>query len=635
VSNKYLTLVALSDHLAVPALTCVEEGDLRLLWQNYDVIRQAVDRIVTAIELTSAAFLDRHLAELDQVERPIWHTDAASLLMHRLSSVGLRAEDMLAVRSASSVEDAANHSFAGVFRTVLNVNGMAAIRTAIEDVWFSAFSRTAVMERLGLGVGGMSPMMTVIIQRMVDAQWAGVAFSHDPISGDATVRIEAVLGLGEDLVSGAVRGFTAQFIDAAWQADAGLEGQHDMLDTIAEIVTVSSDRLGFPTDIEWAFDGMQVWLLQARPITTIAIAPQTDTAIWQVADLYAASDEEIDQVGPAPDFATYFRSKRKPLADFAAQHQVSAGTALIVCANRIAIESGPCLDELAARFHTDAVVLDYSSRVRQQIIVREQLAPRLWELMTDRPTTFVVREFISGDAGIITQELSDKEQSPSVVAEYSSDGLLAINRGTASTWSVLIGPNGQLAGGDAQGQKGLLPNAEQLETLYQCTVLAGKTFGTVQLEWVLAGSRLCLIDFSPLQSTHLGLSANGARVISAGFAAGRPIRVSAHQDLEEISIAASVSLTSVPEPDKLGPIIQQLYDRIRCNDGPAIIVSPRPYAALASLIPHAAGFVFEQASSLCHLAILLREHGVPALESGELYRYAEKADQVVVDSSLV
>ena len=76
---------------------------------------------------------------------------------------------------------------------------------------------------------------------------------------------------------------------------------------------------------------------------------------------------------------------------------------------------------------------------------------------------------------------------------------------------------------------------------------------------------------------------------------------------------------------------------IRAHAGPVIVVSPRPYAALAPLLPYAAGFVFEQASTLCHLAILLREHGVPAIESEALYRQALKfrTQRLTLDSPVL
>jgi phosphohistidine swiveling domain-containing protein len=160
-------------------------------------------------------------------------------------------------------------------------------------------------------------------------------------------------------------------------------------------------------------------------------------------------------------------------------------------------------------------------------------------------------------------------------------------------------------------------------------------FGRVQLEWVSDGDQLYIIDYSLLDAIGTPPQEDGTRIISAGYATGLPVVVDASRDIEQLSIAACVSLTDIPSPTALGALIAQIYDRIRTHEGPVIVVSPRPYAALAPLIPFAAGFVFEQASTLCHLAILLREHGVPAIESLPLYQQAlaAKNQRLTLDSS--
>ncbi|MNR48418.1 PEP-utilizing enzyme, mobile domain [compost metagenome] len=103
------------------------------------------------------------------------------------------------------------------------------------------------------------------------------------------------------------------------------------------------------------------------------------------------------------------------------------------------------------------------------------------------------------------------------------------------------------------------------------------------------------------------------------------------REIEELSIAASVSINDIPEPSLLGPVLQHIYETLRNASGPVIIASPRPYAALASLAPFVAGFIFEQASILCHLAIILREHGIPAVESKELFLQASNQKTIAIE----
>jgi rifampicin phosphotransferase len=120
-----------------------------------------------------------------------------------LEAAGL-AGAVLAVRSSAVGEDAAGASFAGQFETVLGVGATdpAALRRAIATVWASASGDRARAYAGQVG-GGRPPPMAVILQALVDADAAGVAFSADPVTGDRSVAVvSAVRGLGEALVAG-------------------------------------------------------------------------------------------------------------------------------------------------------------------------------------------------------------------------------------------------------------------------------------------------------------------------------------------------------------------------------------------------------------------------------------------------
>jgi hypothetical protein len=614
-------------------LVCVAESDFPLLWTNYASVRARIDAIFSAINLTAAAFLDLHLVELEEAVRLIWSENADALLAQRLAEAGLGTDMPLAVRSSSALEDAREHSFAGLFDTLLNVDGLPDIKQAILQVWLSNFSRVTVLERVRAGLLSSPGEMTVIMQRMVDAKWAGVAFSRDPVSGEDTILIEATAGLGEQLVSGADEGLQACLHDGRLDAAPGLQDHHAMLHRIGELVEIAVDFLKGPADVEWAFDGEQVWLLQARPITTLGTDEKAEHPVFEHVPLYAGTDAELEPFKPLPDFAQYFRSKRKPLADFALAMGVPAGTSLLIRANGRGIRDDAGARAVLDRFTQPMQVLDFSRHIRQQMLPKDELAARLGALLRERPATFVVRDFVRGEAGLITQTIAGPHGTD-VLIELSADGLLAINRGTADTLTFVVNGEGMLRSADHEGGASGLTSAN-MATLHRVTLGAVEHFGQAQLEWVISKGKLCLVDFSPITEASGKAGAADGRVISAGYASGKSIVVEATRSLEELSIAASVSLTHIPAPDELGPAVQQIFDRIRASDAPSIIVAPRPYAALASLVPYAAGFIFEHASTLCHLAILLREHGVPALGSRELYRHALTQSHVVVDTSVV
>jgi pyruvate, water dikinase len=201
----------------------------------------------------------------------------------------------VAVRSSACAEDSEAASYAGQQETYLHVRGSDAVRAAVRDCWASFFSERAIFYRRRKG--SLDDLgMAVVVQRMVRADVAGVLFTCDPVHGrrDRMV-VEAVLGLGEAAVSGAVtpdhyvlkRDGTIKRARVAAQPFAivpvesggveerelGDEGAaqklgEDQLRALARIGDDLEQRLGGPQDIEWAIEGGELFVLQARPVTT-------------------------------------------------------------------------------------------------------------------------------------------------------------------------------------------------------------------------------------------------------------------------------------------------------------------------------------------------------------------------------
>ena len=182
-----------------------------------------------------------------------------------------------AVRSSALLEDSADASFAGQFRSVLNVESPEELLEAVRECWESAHTghASAYAERkAGVSKGARPNEMGVVVQRMVDAQYAGVVFSRDPATDSSDVLFaEWVDGLGEDLVGG------ERLAGRCWLASNGAELRTDHLGEsapprtvwreLADAVKRIERHFGVPQDVEWAVgkDGL-LQVLQARPITT-------------------------------------------------------------------------------------------------------------------------------------------------------------------------------------------------------------------------------------------------------------------------------------------------------------------------------------------------------------------------------
>lgn len=176
----------------------------------------------------------------------------------------------VAVRSSGVAEDLAGASFAGQYDTFLGVVGLADVEQAIRKCWASAFSDHILQYRKSNRIA--SARMAVLIQPMVEADAAGVAFTANPVTGNrGETVVSAVRGLGERLVSGqaAPDEWTVRGSEATAQSTPEKAVTPQQVLQIAALARRVEAYFGEPQDIEWAIDGNQLYLLQARPITTL------------------------------------------------------------------------------------------------------------------------------------------------------------------------------------------------------------------------------------------------------------------------------------------------------------------------------------------------------------------------------
>lgn len=180
----------------------------------------------------------------------------------------------LAVRSSALGEDGEAASFAGIYESVLDVSGPdAAIEAAQRCV--AALGDPRVRAYRAARSPDDAPRMALLVQRLVRAEVAGVAFSANPITGARDeVLVSAVRGLGDTLVSGAARGEEWLVVGATATRRRSAEGDASVLEAagaceIADLVRRIASHFGAPQDVEWALADGRLHVLQARPITAL------------------------------------------------------------------------------------------------------------------------------------------------------------------------------------------------------------------------------------------------------------------------------------------------------------------------------------------------------------------------------
>jgi phosphohistidine swiveling domain-containing protein len=179
---------------------------------------------------------------------------------------------LVAVRSSATAEDMAAASFAGQYRSYLEIGGGDALLRAVRLVWASLWLPAPRAYRAHTGVPEDDLAMSVVVMRMVDAKRAGVVFTVDPTGAGSDLRIEAVEGLAEQLVSGEVT--PEAYVlprSAAYRSSVD-----QVLDEAIETALDLERGFGDPQDVEWAHDGEQLYIVQSRPITTITAGADDD-----------------------------------------------------------------------------------------------------------------------------------------------------------------------------------------------------------------------------------------------------------------------------------------------------------------------------------------------------------------------
>ncbi len=220
-------------------------------------------------------------------------------------------EGPVAVRSSATAEDLPDASFAGQQRTYLNVEGIDQVLETVKGCWASLFEARAIFYRAEQNFDQLGVGIAVPVQRMVQSEISGVMFTAEPNRSDRTkVFIEAVYGLGESVVSGAVtpdsyliqkdgmeilekrlvpqsRMLTRNpnaigADDLNHEVDVPAEQSRTYKLTDSQITEVAQfgltleEAYNHPQDIEWAIEGNTFYITQTRPITTLSSVGESE-----------------------------------------------------------------------------------------------------------------------------------------------------------------------------------------------------------------------------------------------------------------------------------------------------------------------------------------------------------------------
>ena len=258
-------------------------------------IRQLIEEQEMPEELQMEILESYHILGSEKIDEKGISQDALNILRNSQEPI------FVSVRSSATTEDLADASFAGQQQSFLNVKGDADLIDFIKKCFSSLYTARAMYYRNKKGFKEGQALLAVVVQKMIDSEKSGVAFSKNPVNVKEEVVVEAVYGLGEGIVSGMInpdnyiiKGTKITDLEikdikvsnkkiAIVRSGSGenkvvklsSDRSKDQVLTKAEILEIANyaikleEHYGKPQDIEFALEANKIYIVQSRPITTI------------------------------------------------------------------------------------------------------------------------------------------------------------------------------------------------------------------------------------------------------------------------------------------------------------------------------------------------------------------------------
>ncbi|MBM4401739.1 MAG: phosphoenolpyruvate synthase [Candidatus Cloacimonetes bacterium] len=302
-------------------------------------ILATIKKILSELDIHDSSSLQKKAKE---IQEQILKTSTPEIVEKEIISayqkLSGKKDKFVAIRSSATAEDLPEASFAGQQESFMNMRGQREVLMATKRCWASLFTSRAIFYREQKGFDHLQVGLAVPIQEMIQSEVSGVMFTLDPITNDLRkIAIEAAFGLGDAVVSGSITpdqylvdkeslaildkkiisqkkmlastgktGFDAkgqvlpeqerfQFVPVskAYQNKQKLVDKN--ISQLAALGKKIEQHYNFPQDIEWAYKGGRLCIVQTRPVTTIDLAnresrianriSRTSDTSWAISDM--------------------------------------------------------------------------------------------------------------------------------------------------------------------------------------------------------------------------------------------------------------------------------------------------------------------------------------------------------------
>lgn len=542
----------------------------------------------------------------------------------------------VSVRSSASVEDGNINSAAGVFKSLLNIDKDSLI-ASVREVIASLYNDNCSIYFPDQDFHPTRYYMGVIIQEMVKSEYSGVAFTVDPNTGDPSeILIEMSEGLGDKVVSGVT---DVEAYSIAKKGDFFIKDKikKNILDELRFWAVKAEELFGQAVDLEWAYAGNKLYILQCRPITTIK--PKPEISKIDVFSMSKLGPETFPYLGLLQKRYPKWLKKAK-FYDFCESNNINTVKWKFVVFNKELLKT---LDYKSIFGDYDSSYVSY--HLNSQTIHNEKISsiPEILESFTKlyKENSYCVdfREFLPNELAAI----SSVNQQNQVQIECINGKMFSLNTGAIVPTRYLLDKDNKLIEQYIEKQEHHIFDEEQLdivptgcnkivelphkiiESICAYTRKFNEFYGVCAVEWWVWKDKLYAADICLLKSENTGTSSS---IISKGRAKGRLYKLPKIEAklLKELNMFNTISVVESDfDLDKVD-IFKELKSTLEewRKESDIILYCERPYIFLSPFKKYVSGFVFNNASNLCHLSLIIREAGIPAISlNGEKYEYSD------------
>ena len=514
----------------------------------------------------------------------------------------------LVVRSSSVHEDGVNQSMAGLFHSVLNV---PVEHDALMHAMIECRSRVPVLNDLPLQQIGL------IVQEMIDPKMSGLMFTEDPTDHNSGIVIEWVYGHLEALVQGDIEGNDVRISRQDCLREKLESLPSPELKSITSAITQLESITSGPADIEWAISEGSCYILQIRPITSHQFGSLPSIIDLSNKNSYSTLPKRIlnhhkiafRQVCASNNLPISFGNLLTVNSEIDYEGIRNAhlgwGNSMAVLLTPQRINGG------IQRISFIGSEIEKLFEFIQKILIE---CPRFTILTKElQDTAYTGLSLINDDRGEI--EIG--------AGHFLSKGLtdpwkFRIEEGMVCepSFSLLPMTGIQISNGGIEGARENVspPSISELQDILVVLKTIQESYPKHCIEFgIESNGKVFLIDHYPAEMTNERTN----KVLSAGSFTGKVLRIE-NEDLLK-------SIDTHFHDVRVGNEIQNV-----------ILVAERPRLSLVKYLPTEGrdiGFLFENGSRLCHLAVLLRERGIPAMFVGDIYNQLKDECQVSFDTS--